>query len=591
MKRNIMFKISMLSLIVFSSLVNPWLGAGNALGINHFQTQDAPTNKFCVSEVPSSNAFPTIDLTFRAVDPEINPINDISDKDLRISENGQVPVPLEGGMQVNKQGLGIDYYIVVNRGNRTSQAVAKGLLNTFLNYFDQGKDQVFIYTNEGNTVHPYFVPSSGTPLSQAIADFPSTKVSSFKTSDTVVQSVLNDIEAGSNICQKPKFLLIIAGDDALLESNFLELGQRAKLNFTKIVILHTPTESGLVNMENSYRNFAELASGYYVSVVNGEESRFFNLLSTFRQSYSVKYLTNNGASGVHQLTFVYQGVNIDTKGVNSYSISLMPPQVTLLIPSAIERTAVKSDEAGYIFDKPTEVASVQISFPDGYPRKLASSAALIINEPGKPELRIPVKLTSASSGSDTYQFVWSFAGLSEVRQNDLTVRIEVIDGLDSVVTSSDVPVVILTHIPLNLLAERYYVYILLVVVVVLLVVIVVMRRQIGKGLGAVGARMTAIGDIVRKTIVGGGKRGKPLAILKMIDGPQGMIGQELKVFTEAVKLGRDPQRADMTFYAPEANSSVSGLHARIERVNGSWRIISVSQSSETFLDDIAIPSI
>ena len=76
----------------------------------------------------------------------------------------------------------------------------------------------------------------------------------------------------------------------------------------------------------------------------------------------------------------------------------------------------------------------------------------------------------------------------------------------------------------------------------------------------------------------------------MIDGPQGMIGQELKVFTEAVKLGRDPQRADMTFYAPEANSSVSGLHARIERVNGAWRIISVSQSSETFLDDIAIPS-
>lgn len=96
----------------------------------------------------------------------------------------------------------------------------------------------------------------------------------------------------------------------------------------------------------------------------------------------------------------------------------------------------------------------------------------------------------------------------------------------------------------------------------------------------VGERVTAAVEKVRVTIVGGGKRGKPLATLKVTEGPQGMVGQELKIFTEFVKLGRDPERADMTFYSPEVNSSVSGLHARIERVNNSWRIVSLSQSSE-----------
>jgi len=109
-------------------------------------------------------------------------------------------------------------------------------------------------------------------------------------------------------------------------------------------------------------------------------------------------------------------------------------------------------------------------------------------------------------------------------------------------------------------------------------------------MSGVGARVTAVVEVVRKTLVGGGVRGKPLATLTVNDGPPNMIGKELKIYTEIIKLGRDPQRADMTFYSPDAKSSISGLHARIERVDGYWRIVAVSQSgSETFIDDVAIP--
>lgn len=103
----------------------------------------------------------------------------------------------------------------------------------------------------------------------------------------------------------------------------------------------------------------------------------------------------------------------------------------------------------------------------------------------------------------------------------------------------------------------------------------------------------AVGRIVgeiRKTFVGGSKRGKPLASLRVLDGPPNMVGQELKIYTESVKLGRNPQLADMTFYGPDVMTSISSLHSRVERVNGAWRIVALSQSgSETFIDDQPIP--
>jgi len=80
-----------------------------------------------------------------------------------------------------------------------------------------------------------------------------------------------------------------------------------------------------------------------------------------------------------------------------------------------------------------------------------------------------------------------------------------------------------------------------------------------------------------------------LAVLKVMDGPGKLIGQELKIYTESVRLGRDPTQSDFSFYA-DANSSISGLHAKIERINSDWRIVALSQSgNETFLDGEALP--
>jgi len=120
---------------------------------------------------------------------------------------------------------------------------------------------------------------------------------------------------------------------------------------------------------------------------------------------------------------------------------------------------------------------------------------------------------------------------------------------------------------------------------VLLFVVIVWRRD-----RRVVQGVKNVAENIRKTIVGGGKREKPLASIRIKDGPDNAIGKKFNIYTERVKLGRDPQLTDMTFYKPTTKSSISGLHASIEKENGQWRIVALSASkSETFVDGVPIP--
>ena len=445
--------------------------------------KDGSLINFCVSNIPLTREFPDVKLIFSASDQNMNPINNDQDQEISISDNGQVFSPLLPGIKVNSENLGIDFYIVIDRGNRTDQFSAKNILFSFFNYYDQTQDQVFIFTDEGNNSTSYFLPSTGISLIQAITNYPSEKTGAPWTIDIAIQDVLKEIEGGFNKCQKPKFLFLILGDQAMAVDNFIEIAQRAKTTFTKIVIFHTPNpRDRLVEMEYSYRSFAEEASGYYVSILNGEEGSFFNTLAPYRKSYSVTYRSTNGVSGNHEINFVYQGIKTNTLGLNSYSISLLHPQVNLIMPSIIERTSKKIETTGYIYDKTTETVFVQVTFPDMYPRKISSSATLIINQLNKPELRIPVTLSTSigdATGS-TYIFSWNLDDFADASRSDLYARVEIIDELGLISVSQSTPVSILNHIPLSLMAERYLVYVMVGIVALLIVALALMWQRIGK---------------------------------------------------------------------------------------------------------------
>lgn len=549
-----------------------------------YQSVNAPVN-FCVMESPDISSFPDVGVTFRAYDQRLEPLTNLSAKDIRISENGQQPIQIQSGMQEYSAGLGVDFHIIINRGNRTDQSAVKNILLSFLKIYDQNKDRAYIYTDEGNSLKEYFTPNSGKSLAKTISEYPVDKVPSFRVMNAAIRGTLDNLMLDKDNCQRPRFLFLLMGDDVVEEDNIADYAKNILLTNTKLIIFHTPTTAGNLKLSDRYKDFAEKANGSYISTVDGDVTASMSVIPAYRKTYEIKYRSLSGDNDRRALSFVYQGTSYPTQGVGSYAIGLMPPQVSVNAPSVIERTAIETTETGFIYDIKDANISVSVSFPDQFPRKV-ETVVLVINQPGEPELRVPV--SPSSSNDNTYNFRWLLGDIGDNLQTDISIRAEVVDDLGIVSSSPEVTVSVISYKPLVKVVQKYYLYAAAGLIGLLLLVITLMWRRIKNS--AIGRRITSVAQNVRKTLLGGGPRGKPLASLRVIEGPTNMINQELKIHTESIKLGRDPQKADMTFYGVNVNSSISGLHARIERVNQSWRIVALSTSgSETFIDDAPIP--
>ncbi|MBK8698439.1 MAG: FHA domain-containing protein [Saprospiraceae bacterium] len=215
---------------------------------------------------------------------------------------------------------------------------------------------------------------------------------------------------------------------------------------------------------------------------------------------------------------------------------------------------------------------------------------MVVKE-GETENETVVQLTPKSE--NTYEINWNFSPIKTSGAHTLYLSAKITDEFDFQGTSTPLEILLTNNTELADKVPTWVPTALIIlgsVVVVLLLLMVFMWRRMLSFAKQGGALLGKIAGEIRKTIVGGGKRGKPLASLKVLDGPPAMIGQELKIYTESVKMGRNPQLADMTFYGPDINTSVSGLHARLEKMSRSWRIVALSQSgSETFVDDQSIP--
>ena len=589
MKPSVAYKWISLFLVILTLFVSPKAGA--ALNINSPASQAESAINFCITDVPVTGTYPEVKINFRVFDQGLDPVDLISDKDLRVSENGLAPVPFDSVTKNSANATGIDYYILIDRGNRTDQDQARLFLDSFLaNMYDETRDTAQIFTDEENQTTQLYPSPAFSKLSQAVANFPTVKVGSPRLADNAIRSIINNIDGSFNTCQKPRVLFMVVGDNAISESLAVDISVSAKRSFTKIILYHTanPYDKAF-NSRGYYEKMALDASGQYIQVVSGGDTARLvsETIAGYRQSYTGVYRTNNGASGSHDISFVYKGGNILAKGSTSYTINLLSPQATLVVPSIIERTAKQSIDTGYVYDKTSQSVSVNVAFPDGFPRAVSSVGILVVNDPVNGETRSSIMLIPTSG--DVYQFNWDMANIGDSVRKDLAIKVELSDETGLSFTSQDAPVAVLNHIPLSLMWERYLVYIMLGVVFLLIIALILMRRRMGNLMARGRDAFTNVVDVIRKTEIFG-RQSKALAVIRIVDGPPAMINQELKIFTESVKLGRDPQKADLTFHSPDTKSSVSGLHARIEKVDGNWRITAVSQSgSETFVDEVAIP--
>lgn len=548
-------------------------------------SQDESNITFCLLGVPSAGAFPKVNVNFRVFDNNLNPVENVVGQDIQVSENGATPVSLSSGLQSNAQGVGLDFYILINRSNRTDQAVVNNTLNTFLNAYIAEKDKFFIYTDEGgsHSAREYYVPDPTKSLVEAISEYPITNSQSYFTAEKSVLDVLAKAEA-NNTCQRPRFLVLFLGDDMIDNDLFMQVLQRVQESNTKLIVFHVPTVSGgKLNDASLYSSVAQ-QGGFYFSAIEDNYNAFVNIISPYRQSFSTFYDSNLGDDGIHEVAFLYHGARMNTVGNTQYSTTILSPTITLHAPSTIERTAQQVTDTGYTYDGTSTTLNIDVDFPDGILREINTKAILTTTQDGGLAENRDVTLSKVSDNE--YQLVWNFGKLNDAQQQNFSLQLTVTDEFGLSALSGTSQVIILSYVPMNLMTERYLVYILLAVVVILSVSMVIVWRRGGRVVQGV----KNVAENIRKTIVGGGKRGKPLASLHVTAGPPDVLNQDLTIYTERVNLGRDPQQADLTFYSPDAKTSISGLHARIERMNGTWRVVAVSGSkSETFVDNEAIP--
>lgn len=556
--------------------------------------------KLCMLGYSSLETFPEMQVSFRAFDTKSTfvPQNLIAG-DVVLVDNGQQITP-----RTLKpiSDLGLNLIFVIDEGNRTNSSITQAIIQRFTDRFMvDGLDKVTIFTTltDARRTNPYLlldttnsksvVEAAVKAISKGSIDYlPVTKA---------YREAISKIRSENLNCKTPTMILMVVGRDEVATAVDVQQITSDAASVGMPVHIIQSDKNGFGNTDN-YMQITTATGGLYYQVPGNLTQEFtimdqpvFNILKEQRTRYEAAYRSING-SAEHMVSINWAGLVVSTsENTIRFNIQLTKPVVNILTPVdgyQITRTAQQRIETGYVYDVDSLPVQFEISWQDQKPR-LVNSADFIVTTSAGP------KTVGTLYPKDIYnvQFNWDLREFIQEGQSGVTLQVRVVDEYGFEGLSNPVQVKILNVIPMELTKQaenpvtRYVLYGLAGLVWVLLVLLIVFWRRLNKFMksGAIGQ----VVDKVRKTIVGGSRK-NPLAVLIVLDGPQRLLNKEMKIYTESVTLGRDPQQADFTFFS-DSNSSISGLHTKLERSNGQWRIVGISKSgNETFVDDEAIPN-
>lgn len=595
--------VFIMRLAVVLGVILSWCGSFSTPITPAYAQSGDDTTKLCMIGPRSVESFPEMQLSFRAFDTRTyqSPQNLLA-SEIVIVDNGKSVTPQSLG-QLNDLGLNVVF--VVDQGNRTDPVITKAIIQRFASqYMVDGLDKVSILTTVKDTTRANAwtllkTTSSVAEVLAAVGEMPDNRRNSYLTATDAYREAISMLQAANLDCKTPSMIVMIMGPDEILGT------QNIQGTITNALTIGVPVHflhierNGFVS-ETDYRKIAAETGGIYYQIPSKLPENFtvldqpvFNLLKQLRTRYEASVRLPDGASE-HVVSVNWAGMVVqNSENTTRFNVSLSKPVVNILTPTdgfELSRTAQQKIETGFVYDVDTQVVQFDVVWQDNKPRILTSAELLVTSSAGP-------MVVGSFNPEDTplKEFTWDVREFIQEGQNDVTVQVRVVDEYGYEGISNPVQVRILNVIPAELTkvmvvenpVTKFLVYGLLVVVLVLLVLLVVFWRKLNTFMksGAIGQ----VFEKVRKTIVGGARK-NPLAVLVVIDGPQRLLNKELRVFTESATLGRDPTQADFTFYS-DSNSSISGLHAKIERANGQWRLVGISKSgNETFLDDQAIPN-
>lgn len=561
------------------------------------------TTNLCMIGPRSVDTFPEMQIAFRAYDTRTYQVpQNILASDVVVVDNSKPVTPKSLG-QVSDLGLNIIF--VVDQGNRTDSKISKAIIQRFAsNYMVDGLDQISIFTTLTDTKRTNAwvlldTTSSVTDVQAAVGEMAENPTRDYLPIDDALREAIGKFQGANLDCKTPSMIVMIMGQDEISGTQTIQSAISNALSISiPVHVLHV--EKNGFQSETSYRKLASETGGIYFQIPKKLPENFtildqpiFNLIKQQRTRYEASLRLPDGSSE-HVVSINWAGMVVQTsENTTRFNVALESPIVNILTPTngfELSRTAQQKIETGFVYNIDSQIVQFEVEWQDNKPRKL-SSAELIVTTSAGPV----VAGTFNPSNTPLLEFNWDLRDFIQEGQNDATLQVHVVDEYGYEGNSNPVQVRILNIIPAELTevmvvenpVTRFMVYGLLVVVLSLLVLLIVFWRKLNTFMksGAIGQMVAK----VRKTIVGGARK-NPLAVLVVIDGPQRLLNKELKVFTESATIGRDPTQADFTFYA-DSNSSISGLHAKLERSNGQWRLVGISKSgNETFLDDQPIPN-
>lgn len=557
----------------------------------------------CVLEQPGVEYFPEMQVDIRALDANRKVVANMPVSAIKVIEGG-VEFPIND-LKWNPNIAGLDLYFVVDLGVLTDVALMRQILLHYAdNFMLDGVDRVSIYVNNPNSKNNmlWLAPTtSSSELRDSIEKLPVEAISKFNYMNNAIQAAITASKVDNIGCSRSGAVIVMSGPNFISEFYRSTVEEQIIQSGMPLYIIQN-TSASPDSSKSRDIVLAQNTSGAYYQVVNDNaadytklDASLFGLLSQERGGYSLQYRTKLGDSGTHNVEILLAGQNTASgQATTSYYVDVLPAVITIQAPvqdAIIERTARQMDGSSYIYDKGVQTIEFTIDWPDGYPRKIESLDLLVTTASGTETLG---QITGLDA--NRYQIGWELAGFNQGGDSAVTLEVRLMDEFQIEASSSPRGLVVSNKIdmPLNAKIPLWLIILLSILgllVLGLLILIFVMRKQLASVIKGGGGFRGAVAE-VRKTLAGGAKGGKTLAQLVVLEGPAELLKPStntLSIKTESIKLGRDPRLADYTFYKDE-NSSISGLHCRIERHMGQWRIVAVSESRmETFLDEQPIP--
>lgn len=553
----------------------------------------------------NATTFPDVQFDLRAVDLNNAPIQGLNSANTVVYENGQ---PVTNAVITPRVDGPVNYIFVIDQGRLANYQIF-GLNNIRLavtnlvsgGYFKDGVDTVTVLArqniNSDQTITWIPTTSSGSDLTTFMANF------NFARGNAPTKGLLGIEDAITN--QAPKIVASPGSETTaiIFITRYLEdppnsvavtaaqnTAALAKTNNISVYVFQT--DFSKFNNQ-PLQALATGATGVYVplrgSTVVTDTSNVYQVINAQRATYTVTYRSTLADAGQRQITInAAQPTGKGTVGI--YEATVQAPTVSISEPTpntTIRREPkLSSDGTNTVYDINSQRISADITWLDT-PR-LIKSVELFANgvSQGTQEAQEP--------GQTKFEFDWDLSDIDTVGTTPVTIAVTVTDELDltdtaettvnvEVIalppTSTPTPPPFISADPAKLFSDYWVIIPVLCLGLLCMLpfafLIFYMTRP---------TQAKKVVKDIQNTLIGGAPlKSKSLANVTVVEGPKGLIGENISIAKAITTIGRNPKMADIVFYADE-ESSVSRLHCTIQLDGKAFKLTDNNATSGTRLN-------